>query len=144
VKTLHLGLVLGATLFSACFSAEARSVPTAEQIDLVEASAAAVHVTATDYQFTLTAASAKAGTIDFVVSNDSLSEHEFMIVPFDDGRYGAPVGEIEPFGGGETQAVRATLTPGDYRFVCLIISVIDGKPKSDMARGMNVGFKVTH
>ncbi len=136
-------LALLALPFAACFSAEARSVPAPEEIDPVEASPAAVHVSATDYQFNLTAASAHAGTIDFVVHNDSLNEHEFMIVPIEGGRYGTPIGEIEPFGGGETLALRAQLPPGNYRFVCLIISVIDDKPRSHMSRGMNVAFTVT-
>ena len=136
-------LALVALLFSACFSAEARTVPVAEEIDPAEASAAAVHVSVTDYQFNLSAASAHAGTIDFVVQNDSLNEHEFMIVPFEDGRYGTPIGEIEPFVGGVPLALRAKLAPGNYRFVCLIISVIDGKPRSHMSRGMNVPFTVT-
>ena len=136
-------LALGALLFSACFNAEARSVPPAEEIAPVEASTAAVRVSATDYQFTLTAVRAKAGTIDFVVHNNSLTEHEFMIVPFENGRYGVPVAEIEPFGGGETKALRAQLAPGHYRFVCLVISVVNDTPRSDMSRGMNALFEVT-
>ncbi len=140
----HLAWLAVASLLGvACFNAEARSAPAPEKIDVSQASANAVHVSATDYQFDLTAASAKAGAVDFVVSNDSLNEHEFVIVPYEDGRYGMPVGEIEPFGGGETKALRATLDPGQYRFVSLVISVENGTPKSDMSRGMNAAFEVT-
>lgn len=108
-----------------------------------QASADAVQISAKSYQFDLSVPSATAGTVDFVVHNDSLNEHEFMIVPYEDGRYGAPIGEIEPFGGGETKALRAQLEPGHYRFVCLVVSVVNGAPKSDMSRGMNADFEVT-
>ena len=136
-------LAAAALLSTACFSVEAKAVPAPEEIDVSQASAGAIHISAKNYQFDLPSSSARAGTIDFVVHNDSLNEHEFMIVPYEDGRYGTPVGEIEPFGGGETKVLRAQLAPGHYRFVCLVISVVNDTPKSDMSRGMNVAFQVT-
>ncbi len=136
-------LAAASLLSAACFNAEARAVPAPEEIDVSQVSPDAIHISATNYRFDLPSSSAKTGTIDFVVHNDSLNEHEFMIVPYEDGRYGTPIGEIEPFGGGETKALRAQLAPGHYRFVCLVISVFNGTPKSDMARGMNASFEVT-
>ncbi|TAK56634.1 MAG: hypothetical protein EPO22_13420 [Dehalococcoidia bacterium] len=136
-------LAVASLLSVACFNAEARTVPAPEEIDVSQASASAIHISAKGYQFDLPASSAKAGTIDFVVHNDSLNEHEFVIVPYEGDRYGMPIGEIEPFGGGETKALRVQLQPGSYRFVCLVISVVNGTPKSDMSRGMNAAFEVT-
>jgi hypothetical protein len=143
VSRLVLWLAAVALMGVACFNAEARVVPAPQEIDLSQASANAIHVSAKDYEFDLPTTSAPRGTFDFVVHNESLSEHEFMIVPYNDGRYGMPIGEIEPFGGGETKALRVTLEPGHYRFVSLVISVASGIPESDMSRGMNVGFEVT-
>ncbi|MEK7693464.1 MAG: hypothetical protein AAB349_04665, partial [Chloroflexota bacterium] len=58
-------LLAGAALLSAaCFTAEARRVPTPEQISLSEASENAVQVVATDYAYDLSTQSVKAGTID--------------------------------------------------------------------------------
>ena len=136
-------LAVASLLSVACFNAEARALPAPEEIDVSQASANALHISATDYRFDLPTVSAKAGTIDFVVHNDSLGEHDFMIVAYADGRYGMPIGGIEPFGGGETRALRAQLEPGNYRFVCLVISVVNGTPKSGMSRGMITSLEVT-
>jgi len=136
-------LAVAGLISVACFNAEARAVPAPQEIDVSQAAPNAIHISANDYQFDLSAAATNAGTVDFVVHNDSLSEHEFMIVPYQDDRYGMPIGEIEPFGGGETKAMRVQLEPGHYRFVCLVISVVNGTPQSDMSRGMNVPFEVT-
>ena len=143
MRKLAAWLIGASLLGAACFSAEARALPPPEEIDVSQAAASAIHISAKSFQFDLAASSAKAGTIDFVVSNDSLNEHEFVIVPYENGRYGMPAGEIEPFGGGETRALRAQLEPGNYRFVCLVISVEKGVPKSDLSRGMNAAFEVT-
>ena len=143
MKNLLAWLIGGAVLSSACFNAEARTVPAPELIDVSQASAAAIHISAKDYRFDLPISSAKSGTIDFVVQNESLSEHDFIIVPYEDGRYGMPVGEIGPFGGGESKALRVHLEPGDYRFVCLMISDLNGSPRSHMSSGMNAAFEVT-
>lgn len=136
-------LAVASLLSAACFNAEARALPAPEEIAVSQASANAIHVSATDYHYDVSAASAKAGTIDFVVHNESLGEHEFMIVQYEGGRYGMPIGEIEPFGGGETKALRAQLAPGNYRFVCLVISVVGDAPKPHMSSGMVASFEVT-
>ena len=136
-------LAVASLLSAACFNAEARALPAPEEIDVAQASAGAIQVSATDYRFDLSTQSAKAGTIEFVVHNDSLGEHEFMIVAYEDGRYGMPIGEIEPFGGGETKALRAQLAPGNYHFVCLVISLVGETPKPHMSSGMVASFEVT-
>jgi hypothetical protein len=143
VKRFVPWLAIAGLISAACFNAEARAIPAPQEIDVSQASANAIHVSAKDFQFDLPTTSAPSGTLDFVVHNESLSEHEFMIVPYNHGRYGMPIGEIEPFGGGETKALRVTLEPGHYRFVSLVISVASGIPESDMSRGMNVDFEVT-
>ena len=136
-------LGLAALLGAACFTAEATRAPEPEEINPSEASDGAVQVVIPDYRFDISTRSVKAGTIDFVVRNDADEPHEFVIVPRDGDRYGMPFGEIEPFAPGQTHALRAQLAPGTYEFVCLIIDVIDGEPKSHMSVGMKTGFEVT-
>ncbi|MBI5284076.1 MAG: cupredoxin domain-containing protein [Chloroflexi bacterium] len=143
MKRLRVMLVSAALLSAACFTAEATRVPEPEEIDPSQASADAVQVVVTDHRFDISTGHAKAGTIDFVVRNDADEPHEFVIVPRDGDRYGMPLGEIEPFEPGQTRALRAQLAPGSYEFVCLIIDVIDGEPKSHMSVGMKTGFEVT-
>lgn len=136
-------LIVVAMLASACFSADARSSPKPQEIDLGEVASNAVLVQARDYRYSLSSGSARAGTVDFVVSNDASQEHEFVVVPIHSGRFELPLGELEPFEGGMTKALRAQLQPGQYKFVCLIVSTIDGEPRAHMARGMSVDFEVT-
>jgi hypothetical protein len=143
VKKLTVILGLAALLGAACFTAEARRVPEPEQISVSDASESAIQVTASSYQYDVSARSVKAGTIDFVVHNAASEQHEFVIVPRDGDRYGMPFGELEPFDAGQTHALRAQLAAGKYELVCLIISVIDGEPKSHMALGMKADFEVT-
>ena len=142
---MRLSILLGlaALVGAACVTAEARRVPEPEEISASEASENAVQVIASNYHYELSTRSVKAGTIDFVVHNAASEQHEFMIVPRDGDRYGMPLGELEPFDAGQTHALRAELAPGRYELVCLIISVIDGEPKSHMARGMRTDFEVT-
>ncbi len=132
-----------ALLGAACFTAEAGRAPEPEEISLSEASESAVQVIIPDHHFDISTHSVKSGTIDFVVHNGADEPHEFVIVPRDGDRYGMPFGEIEPFDGGQTRALRAQLAPGKYEFVCLIIDVIDGEPKSHMSVGMKTSFEVT-
>ncbi len=143
MKQLTVILGLAALLGAACFTAEARRVPEPEQISLSEASESAVQVIASNYHYDISTRSVKTGTIDFVVHNAASEQHEFVIVPRDGDRYGMPFGEHEPFDAGQTHALRAQLAPGKYELVCLIISVVDGEPKSHMSRGMKVEFEVT-
>lgn len=142
---MRLSIVLGlaALLGAACFTAEARRVPAPEQISLSEASERAVQVIASNYHYDISTRSVKTGTIDFVVHNAASEQHEFVIVPRDGDRYGMPFGELEPFDAGQTHALRADLAPGRYTLVCLIISVIDGEPKSHMSLGQKADFEVT-
>ena len=142
---MRLSILLGlmALVGAACITAQARRVPEPELISLSEASENAVQVVASDYHYDISTQRVKAGTIDFVVHNAWGEQHEFMIVRRDGDRYGMPIGEIEPFDAGQTHALRAELAPGTYEFVCLIISIIDGEPKSHMSRGMKADFEVT-
>ncbi len=63
-------LAIASLFTAACFSAEARAVPAPEEIDVSQASADAIHVTATNYKFDVPVDSVKAGTVDFVIHND--------------------------------------------------------------------------
>lgn len=134
-------MIMSAT--AACFSAEARQTAEPKIIRPDKASSDALQFELTDYKFETVAASASAGSIDFVVHNGGEQDHEFVITPMERGRFGLPIGEIEAFGPGETRAIRAELVPGDYEFVCLIVSVVDDEPQSHMALGMRVAFEVT-
>ncbi len=139
--TILLGLVgLGA---AACFKAEARPAPAPEEIRVADAAPSAVLINASEFRLDLTTHTAKAGTVDFVVRNDGRQEHEFVVVPVRDDRYGMPLGEIEAFAAGQTRALRAQLAPGKYTFVCLIVSDVHGQPKSHMSLGMKTDFEVT-
>lgn len=151
MKKLTVILGLAALLGAACITAEAMRVPEPEEISPSDASESAVQVTASSYHYDISTRSVKTGTIDFVVHNAASAQqenaageqHEFVIVPRDGDRYGMPFGEIEPFDAGQTRALRAQLAPGKYALVCLVISLIDGEPKSHMSRGMKVDFEVT-
>jgi hypothetical protein len=143
VKQFTVILGLAALLGAACFTAEARRGPEPEQISVSDASESAVQVTASSYRYDVSARSVKTGTIDFVVHNAASERHEFVIVPRDGDRYGMPFGELEPFDAGQTHALRAQLAPGKYEFVCLIISLINGEPKSHMSLGQKADFEVT-
>jgi hypothetical protein len=143
VKQFTVILGLAALLGAACFTAEARRAPAPEQISLSDASESAVQVTASDYHYNVSTPRVKTGTVDFVVHNAASEQHEFVIVPRDGDHYGMPFGELEPIDAGQTHALRAQLAPGKYEFVCLIISVIDGGPKSHMSLGEKADFEVT-
>lgn len=143
VKLIMLpALALVALTVAACGPARA-SPPAPELIDPHAASADAVQVTANDYAFALSVDRMRAGAIDFVVKNTAERDHEFVVVPIEDGRVGLPIGEIEAFGGGETRAMRAELRPGQYEFVCLIVSLNEGDAASHLALGMRTPFGVT-
>lgn len=137
-------LALVALTVAAC--GPARASPPASAPELIEphaASADAVQVTANDYAFALSVDRMRAGAIDFVVKNAAERDHEFVVVPIEDGRFGLPIGEIEAFGGGETRAMRAELRPGQYELVCLIVSLNEGHAASHLALGMRTPFEVT-
>ena len=142
---MRLSILLGlvALVGAACVTAEARRVPKPERDQPLRSIGERRQVIASSYHYDISTQSVKTGTIDFVVRNDASEQHEFMIVPRDGDRYGMPLGELEPFDAGQTHALRAELAPGRYELVCLIISVIDGEPKSHMARGMRTDFEVT-
>ena len=135
--------VLSLLAGGACYSGTAPLVAIPKHIKPEEASAAAVHVSQSEYKFDVTSGTADAGTIDFVVDNQGKQAHEFVIVPMSSGgRYGEPVAEIEHFPPGESRAIRADLKPGKYVFVCLMVSLEDDEPQSHMALGMNTPFEV--
>ena len=128
---------------AACFSAEARQVSPPKLVRPEQASASAVQVEAREYSFSLKESRMPAGTIDFVVRNSGQEDHEFVIVPVKNGRYDLPIGEIEAFAPGQTRAIQAELSPGQYEFACLMVSVANDEPQSHMTLGMQATFRVT-
>lgn len=136
-------LLAALALSAACTTAQARLTEPAREFDASKASPDAILITTSDYKFDLGRDSARAGTIEFVVGNIANQNHEFVIVPVKDGRFGAPVGEVESFPAKQRRALRADLSPGKYEFVCLLVSVEDGTAQSHMALGMRAPFEVT-
>jgi len=139
---LALSLVV-MTISAACFSATAQQTSPPRLIRPEQASTAAVQVEQQDYKFNVDRSRASAGTIDFVVRNGGHQDHEFVIVRVKNGRYGLPIGEIGAFAPGETRAIRADLSSGEYALVCLMVSVEDNEPQSHMALGMRAMLEVT-
>lgn len=132
-----------AVLGSACLSARGEEAPPPQKIDPENVSPAAVLVSLRDFKFEASTDSVKDGTIDFLVKNEGVRDHEFVIVRRDGDRYELPLGEIEAFPPQATRAMRVTLAPGNYELVCLIISAPEGEePVSHMALGMRLPFEV--
>ena len=113
-----------------------------EQIAVAQTGSDAVEVKAHEFGFDLGRPSIPAGLTTFRVRNEGTVPHEFVIVPFDDGHYGAPVGEIEPFAPGEVRALRVSLDPGSYRIVCLQVFKLPEGAASHMALGQTEPLKV--
>ena len=123
-------------------------------IEPASASDDAIHILADEFSYETSANRVKPGVTDFVVVNSGDYEHEFVIVPLQDGRFGLPIGEIEAFQPGETRAMRADLAPGSYALVCLLLRGSglsnheltelseDERVTPHMALGMTVPFEV--
>jgi hypothetical protein len=115
-----------------------------------------IHVTLSDYKFTLSKPLA-AGHHMLHVMNTASQSHEFLLVKLAPGKsasdvanwveagmHGAPPGM--PLGGttqiarGRTITVPVDLEPGHYGLICFIPDAKDGKPHS--AHGMTETFTV--
>lgn len=130
---------------TACAPKAPRVTSEPREIDAVEASGDAILVTMRDYKLEVGLDAKKAGTIEFVANNLGLVDHELVIVPVDEGRYGDPIVDTESFGTGENRAVRVGLGPGTYELVCLLtFSDLPAlKWSSHMAMGMRATLEIT-
>jgi hypothetical protein len=136
-----LAIAFATVLVAGCSGAAPLRAP--EVIPASVAGDGAIVVDAVDYRFELHQPSARATAVTFLVRNRSASEHDFVVVRFEDGRYGLPLVELEAIGAGESLAVRTELRPGSYRLVCLVVSDLPDGPQSHLALGMSVPFEVT-
>lgn len=102
-----LTLVLGAGCSAAASSSSSpASAP---------AGAGAIQVTASEYQFSPTALTAKAGPVTFRITNGGSDTHEFEIFQGD-----KVVDEVEDIVPGISRDLTVTLAAGDYTFVCAL------------------------
>ena len=127
---------------AACTAGEARILAEPREFDPFRATPDAILISPSEYKFDVGHNTAKAGTIQLVAGNIGKQKHEVVIVPVSEGRYGAPVAEIEAFGPQERRGLKVDLAPGRYEFVCLLVSVEDGNAESHMALGMREPFEV--
>jgi uncharacterized cupredoxin-like copper-binding protein len=93
------------------------------------ASSGATTVTATDFAFSETELTEKAGDVALTLKNDGKAPHELVVIktdaapdalPVKDGRVpeDGTVGEIEEVEGGATGQHTFKLSPGSYVYVC--------------------------
>jgi plastocyanin len=121
--------------------------------ELADAADATVEVGLDEYRFTLAAASVRAGTITFDVTNDGDENHELAFlpgggdVPLDDT--GAPdeaaleqagAFELEAFGPDQDCQATYELAAGDYTLFCLV-EAEDGT--THLSKGMRSRLQVT-
>lgn len=128
-------------LFSGCVARETVAGG-AVQLSQPPTSQETVRVYAQEYEFEADAQRIQAGRTVFFVHNRGLRSHELAIVPFEGGRYGLPVGEVEALEPGEEGAVEVGLGPGTYRLVCLLTSQ-DSGGASHMSLGQELTIEVT-
>jgi uncharacterized cupredoxin-like copper-binding protein len=102
-----------------------------------------------EWEVDVDATTAKAGTVNFTITNDGTIGHEFLIVKSDIAPGEIPVDgnafpedasgievidEIGEFAKGTTEPLTVTLEPGSYQLVCNL--------PSHYANGMFLGFEV--
>ena len=87
---------------------------------------------------------AAPGKIVFTLTNAGEQHHELAVVPFENGRYGFPIAEIESTGSGKSASMRVDLGPGSYWLVCLLNVEVGENLTSHLVRGMELAFEVTH
>lgn len=90
-----------------------------------------IHVSATEYAFSLTEAKIIGPNVYFEVSNDGKENHEFEIL---DAK-GDAVAEIPEFEPGEAKALAVKLDPGTYTFQC-ILKTDEGKTHASLGMTM--------
>lgn len=126
------GMMHALTAVSSAADAPASALPAADE-----------HVTLADYTFTLTHP-LTAGPHVVSVSNVGSQPHEIQLVRLAPGKTpqdviqwvmkpqgpppGEPVGGVSPLAPGRTSSFTATITPGDYGFICFLPDAKDMKP----------------
>ena len=73
----------------------------------------AIAVEAKEYAFTPSVVTVPAGPVTFAVTNKGSENHEFEVVAGE-----APVGKLDAFGRGTTEALTVTLAAGEYTLIC--------------------------
>jgi uncharacterized cupredoxin-like copper-binding protein len=115
-----------------------------------------VNVTLNEWTVTPNLDTAKAGKLNFVVTNKGTVSHEFVIFKTDLPPDGLPtldgkveedkldhVDELDVFAAGKTESLTVDLTPGKYVFICNIVENPPGQPLlSHYQQGMRVAFTV--
>lgn len=119
---------------------------------------AAVQVTLQEWSVGVAPATAAAGEVTFVVTNDGPADvHEFVIIKTDLSFIDLPtdatgkvdetqggmevIGEIEDIAVGATAELTETLAPGAYALICNIYSA--DEQEAHYAEGMRASFTVT-
>lgn len=95
------------------------------------AAAATIRLTAREFSFEPAAAKATAGEITFVVTNEGVIEHTFVL----EDRERRSIAEISVVAPGGTEQVRATLRPGAYTIFCRI----PGHREAGMTAALTIG-----
>lgn len=142
MKLPLLSLAIASLLLAGCAVTPAAPVPP-EVLSADRASANAIAITQHEFRFDAAQDSVRQGVVDFAITNQGNEHHEFVIVPYDDGRFGEPVAEHEALEPGQRGVLRVTLSPGHYRLVCLLVTVKPEGPVSHIALGMDRAFEVT-
>jgi iron uptake system component EfeO len=73
----------------------------------------AIAVEANEYAFTPAVVTIPAGTVTFAVRNSGTENHEFEVVAGE-----APLGKLDSFARGTTEALTVTLAAGEYTLIC--------------------------
>ncbi|MFN0095880.1 MAG: hypothetical protein ACKVVT_14030 [Dehalococcoidia bacterium] len=107
-----------------------------------QAAANSVLITGTDYKFGSPVSTFPSRAVDLQFANVGSFNHELVVVRVDGERVSAPLGGVASIKPGTSEAVRLTLSPGRYRFVCLLIGFSGNEPVSHLALGMSLEFEV--
>ena len=126
---------------AACQSTETPP-PQSEVLSADRASADAIGVSQRDFAYGLERASAKPGWVEFRIKNEGSEHHEFVVVGVDGDRWAPPSGEHEAIEPGDSGLLRVWLKPGQYRLVCLLITIRPDGPVSHVELGMDAPFEV--
>ncbi|HZQ37234.1 MAG TPA: hypothetical protein VFD32_14985 [Dehalococcoidia bacterium] len=142
MKVPLVSLALATLLLAGCAGTPA--VPDQpEVLSADRAAAGAVSISQHEFRFDSTQDAVRRGVVDFAITNQGNEHHEFVIVPYSDGRFGEPVAEHEALDPGESGVLRVSLNPGRYRLVCLLVTVKPEGPVSHIALGMDRALEVT-
>ncbi len=115
-----------------------------------------ISVSLKEWSVTPAEATAKAGELDFVVTNAGTRPHEFVIfktdlapdaLPIVDGEVAEDqldhIDEIGGIAAGKTESLSVNLSPGNYVFICNLLETVPGEPAlSHYQKGMRVAFTV--